>query len=187
MFTRIPGNLLEDSRECCYFIIRGNDEEDSGECSRRFRGMFPKILGNDRKDSGECSKRFRGMFKKIPGNVRGDYRESKFRFILWNLAYFLSNSAIKPRKNAFVAYRHFTQNQFQKFNARPLYIYLWKLQNTEYKTYTIFKINKEKQPLELFCTKRCSSRFCKFHRKTPTLETPWRSGLCALVGYFSIK
>ena len=25
----------------------------------------------------------------------------------------------------------------------------------------------------MFCTKRCSSRFCKFHRKTPALESPW--------------
>ena len=31
MFTRIPGNLLEDSGECCYFIIPGNVDEDSGE------------------------------------------------------------------------------------------------------------------------------------------------------------
>ena len=31
----------------------------------------------------------------------------------------------------------FTQNQFQKFNAGPLYTQLWKLQNTQYKTYTI--------------------------------------------------
>ena len=60
MFTKIPGNLLEDSGECCYFIIPGNVEEDSGECSRRFREML----------------------KKIPGNVREDSGESKFRFIL---------------------------------------------------------------------------------------------------------
>ena len=25
----------------------------------------------------------------------------------------------------------------------------------------------------MFCTKRRSSRFCKFHRKTPALESPW--------------
>ena len=53
MFTRILGNLLQDSGECCYFIIPGNVEGDSGECFRRFRGMIPKIPGNDRKDSGE--------------------------------------------------------------------------------------------------------------------------------------
>ena len=46
MFTRIPVNLLKDSGECCYFIIPGNVEEDSGKCSRRFRGMFQKIPGN---------------------------------------------------------------------------------------------------------------------------------------------
>ena len=60
MFTRIPGNLLEDSGECYYFNISGNVPEDSGECSKRFRAMF----------------------KKIPGNAQADFRESKFRFIL---------------------------------------------------------------------------------------------------------
>ena len=46
MFTKIPGNLLEDSGECYYFNIPGNVEEDSGECSRTFRGMFKKIPWN---------------------------------------------------------------------------------------------------------------------------------------------
>ena len=55
MFTRIPGNFLEDSAECYYF--------------------------------------------NIPGNAQEDFEESKFRFILWNLALFLSNSANKMRKN----------------------------------------------------------------------------------------
>ena len=32
MFTRIPGNLLEDSGECYHFNIPGNVPEDSGEC-----------------------------------------------------------------------------------------------------------------------------------------------------------
>ena len=45
MFTRIPGNLLEDSGECYYFNIPGNVEEDSGECSERFRVMLQKIPG----------------------------------------------------------------------------------------------------------------------------------------------
>ena len=79
--------------------ILGNVPEDSGECSRGFRGMFEKIPGNVQEDSGECSRVFRGMFEKIPGNVREDSGESKFRFILWNVAYFSSNSAIKLRKN----------------------------------------------------------------------------------------
>ena len=72
MFTRIPRSLLGDSGECYYFNIPGNIEEDSRECSRRFRGMLKDILGNVRKDSGECSKRFRGMLVKIPGNVGKD-------------------------------------------------------------------------------------------------------------------
>ena len=54
MFTRIPGNLLEDSRKCYYFNIPGNVPKDSGECSKRFRGMFKNIPGNVRRDSGEC-------------------------------------------------------------------------------------------------------------------------------------
>ena len=36
MFTRIPVNLSEDSRECWYFIISGNVEEDYGESKFRF-------------------------------------------------------------------------------------------------------------------------------------------------------
>ena len=55
MFTRIAGNLLEDSGECHYFNIPGNVPEDFGEYSRGFRGMFKKIPGNVRRDSEECS------------------------------------------------------------------------------------------------------------------------------------
>ena len=65
MFTRIPGNLSEDSGKCYYFNIPGNVEEDSGECSRRFRGMFEEIPGNVPEDSGECWQRFSRMLKKI--------------------------------------------------------------------------------------------------------------------------
>ena len=54
MFTRIPGNLLEDSGKCHYFNIPGNVEKDSGECSRRFWEMLVKIPGNAREDSREC-------------------------------------------------------------------------------------------------------------------------------------
>ena len=127
MFTRIPGNLLEDSGECYYFKIPrnvkevpGNVQEDSGECSIRFWGVFKKIQRNVQEDSGECSKRFREMCKKIPGNVRKNFGEclrrfwgmlekipenagedsgeSNFRFILWNLVYFSSNFAINLRQ-----------------------------------------------------------------------------------------
>ena len=52
--------------------IPGNVQKDSGEFSRRFRGMFKKNPGNVRKDSGEYSKKFRGMFEKIPGNLNLD-------------------------------------------------------------------------------------------------------------------
>ena len=53
MFTRILRNLLEDSEECYHFNIPVNVREDSSECSRRFRGMFQKILENFPEDSGE--------------------------------------------------------------------------------------------------------------------------------------
>ena len=92
IFTKIPGNLLGDSGECCYFIISGNVEEDSGEYSKRFRGMFPKIPWNAEEDSGECSRRFRGMFERIPRNLNLD-------LFCEILLIFLSNSAIKLRKN----------------------------------------------------------------------------------------
>ena len=52
--------------------ILGNVPEDSGECSRGFRGMFEKIPGNVQEDSGECSRVFRGMFERIPGNLNLD-------------------------------------------------------------------------------------------------------------------
>ena len=48
--------------------ILGNVVKDSGECSRRFQGMFEKVSGNIQKipgsvikDSGECSRRFLGI------------------------------------------------------------------------------------------------------------------------------
>ena len=69
MFTRILGNLLEDSGECYCFNIPGNVRRDSGECSKRFRGMLKKIPGNVEEDSGECSRGSPGIFKKIPGNA----------------------------------------------------------------------------------------------------------------------
>ena len=46
----------------------GNVQEDSGECSRRFRKTLEKIPGNVQEGSGECSKRFPGMLEKVPGN-----------------------------------------------------------------------------------------------------------------------
>ena len=69
MFTMISGNFLEDFGESYYFNIPGNIEEDSGECSTRFRGMFEVILGDVPRNSGKSSKRFRGIFDEIRGNV----------------------------------------------------------------------------------------------------------------------
>ena len=78
------------------FIIPGMQERgrlrrNCGECSKRFRVMFKKLLGkfrniseNVQKDSGEYrkdsrkySKNFRGIFKKFKGNI--------WNFETWNL------------------------------------------------------------------------------------------------------
>ena len=53
MLQKIPGN------------VEGHSGEDSGECSRKFRGMLVRIPGNVQEDSGECWQRFSGMLKKI--------------------------------------------------------------------------------------------------------------------------
>lgn len=51
MFSRIPGNLLEDSGECYHFNIPLNLQEDSGvvlvdteECLKSFWGVFEKNI-----------------------------------------------------------------------------------------------------------------------------------------------
>ena len=72
MFTRIPGNLLEDSGDCYYFNIPGNVRRDTGECLKRYRGMLKKIPGNVQRDSEECSTRFQGILQKILGNPNLD-------------------------------------------------------------------------------------------------------------------
>ena len=79
-FTRIPGNLLEDSAECSRFSIPRNAREDSGECSRRFLGILRKIPRNVPEDSGECYQLFRGMLTKISENVQEDSVECLERF-----------------------------------------------------------------------------------------------------------
>ena len=61
MFTRISGNLLEDSGERYYFNFPGNVEEYSGECSKRFRRMLVKIPGNVGKGSRKYSKRLNAL------------------------------------------------------------------------------------------------------------------------------
>ena len=99
MFTRIWGNILEDSGAYSHFSIPGNAQEDSGQCARRFPGMFGKILRNVPENSGECLRRFQGMFKKIPGNVQEDSGKSKSQFMSRNLACLLSSFAVKLLQN----------------------------------------------------------------------------------------
>ena len=45
--------------------IPGNVQEDLGESSARFWGMFEKIPGNAAEDSEECWQRFSKILKKI--------------------------------------------------------------------------------------------------------------------------
>ena len=42
--------------------------------------MLKKIPDNAQKNSGECTRRFRGMLVNIPGNVDQDFEESWQRF-----------------------------------------------------------------------------------------------------------
>ena len=86
LFTRIPGNLLEDSGECYHFRISGNVQEDSEEYCTIFQGISEKIPGNIREDSGECPKRYRCVFNEILGNVQEDSGDSRiFRRIFENI------------------------------------------------------------------------------------------------------
>ena len=101
-------NLLENSGKCSCFSIPGNAREDSGECSRRFRRMFGKILGNVQENSGEYSRIFRGMLTKIMGNANKDWECSrKFRGMFRKIA-----------GNAFNSKLIKTTFYFEKANAK---------------------------------------------------------------------
>ena len=68
MFTRISGDLLENSWECYPFSVLRNVPEDFDE-------FFQEIQRNVREDSEQCSRRFwrikrlPGMFEMISGNI----------------------------------------------------------------------------------------------------------------------
>ena len=80
---RIPGNVIILTFPGMFKKIPRNVRRDSGECSRRFRGMFERIPG---------------MFKKIPGNTQEDYGESKFIF------YQILQLECRKRKEYFLRY-----------------------------------------------------------------------------------
>ena len=103
---RIPGNVLILAFRRMLGKIPGNVQKDFGECFRGFRecwrrswGILLKIPRNVPEDSWGGSRSFREMFKRSPGNVQEDSGESKFRFISWKLACFLSNFAVKLLRN----------------------------------------------------------------------------------------
>ena len=114
MPSNIPGNVAKYTGECpqkfqwIFSNITGNVAKHSGtgyvlkhcgECCQTFWGMSPNILENVAKHSGECPQKFQGMSLNIPGNVPENSGESKFRFISWTLACFLSNFAVKLLQN----------------------------------------------------------------------------------------
>ena len=103
---RIPGNVLILAFRRMLGKIPGNVQKDFGECFRGFRecwrrswGILLKIPRNVPEDSWGGSRSFREMFKRSPGNVQEDSGESKFRYISWKLACFLSNFAVKLLRN----------------------------------------------------------------------------------------
>ena len=49
------------------------------------------------------------------------------------------------------------------------------------KEQSAWKTNRQKQPAEMLCKKRCE-KSCKFHRKTPVLESP----LIKVAGYATL-
>ena len=72
-------NLSENSGKFFRFNIQQNVFEDSMECTRRFWerskrfwGIFNKILLNVINDSKKCLRRFQGMLLKILGSVIKD-------------------------------------------------------------------------------------------------------------------
>ena len=119
-----------------------NPWENSGECSKRFRGMLSKAPGNSIKDSGECSRRFRkcserfrGMLSNIPENVF-NFKSIKATFYLkkanakliseaWSI-FALSTNETTERSNKMIWYFHFFWNSSWKEIARP-----WEKANKE--------------------------------------------------------
>ena len=55
------------------------------------------------------------------------------------------------------------------FSAKSV-IYCWQSHWFFLRIFLKTRVKPQKQPLEFFCKKRCSYKFCKFHRKTPVLK-----------------
>ena len=58
----------------------------------------------------------------------------------------------------------------RKHSMRQIYGVFW-FPETELKPNRYAKPGFRKQPMELFCKRTCSLKFCKTHRKTPVTET----------------
>ena len=124
MLEKTPGNVPEDSGECLrrfrrmFGKILGNVQENSGEYSRIFRGMLTKIPGNANKDSGECSRKFRVMFRKIAGNAFNSklikttfyLEKANAKLISEAWSIFTISNETIERSNKMIWYFHFFSN-----------------------------------------------------------------------------
>ena len=140
MFPKIPGNAIKDS----------------GEYSRRFRGMLLKIPGNVPEDFGECYLRFSGIFEKIPGNVQEDSGEyfqfqiNQSHVLLWS-SFAISNEIIE-RSNKMISHFHFFWNS----NWKEIVTIMWKSKKRKIK-------NQNKQNEKM--NQRNESNICAFNLK----------------------
>ena len=72
---------------------------------------------------------------------------------------------------ALLVFEHgFIQIRFGIFDFFCFYFMSNKLFFNTTKFYTIYAMNVQKQPPEVFCRKMCSWKFHKIHRKTPVPE-----------------
>ena len=113
MLLKIPGNALENSRECFRRFRQmlkktpWNVQEDSGECSRRLRWILWKVPGNTWEDSRESSRRLPEMLEKIPGNVIKESGE-------WLYVFIISRTRFRVNPHSIVAWmsrNSFAQNR----------------------------------------------------------------------------
>ena len=66
-------------------------------------------------------------------------------------------------------------------------IYCWGSHQLLFRTPLKTGVKPQKQPLELFCKKRCSKKFFKFHRKAPVLKSVFNRGVLTNFSNFTRK
>ena len=69
---------------------------------------------------------------------------------------------------------HAKKGNFESGKSRSYFLF-WSNKNAVLNHFFSLFLQKspflQKQPPEVFCRKKCSEKFCKFHRKTPVLES----------------